>query len=64
MVDDRYNPLLYGCRSVEHYERIGMIAQVRFLLFCGGVGRGGGLGMDGMDFVCAVVPRLSVASNR
>ena len=25
---DRYNPLLYGCRNVEHYERLGMIAQV------------------------------------
>lgn len=26
-VVDRYNPLLQGCRSVDHYERIGMIAQ-------------------------------------
>ena len=25
---DAYNPLLSGCRSVEHYERVGMIAQV------------------------------------
>lgn len=39
VVEDRYNPLLYGCRSVEHYERMGMIAQVCVRFGCVWIGR-------------------------